>query len=155
MLGENMSGKVFVDMFSCSGQIGFEALSRGAERVFFFEKDRKRFGFIKKQLEELSSAGKAAVYNGDSVEMLSNLKESGIVPDIVFVDPPYVKGGVDGDDLYVKALTAVSQVVSERCNVLVQHFHEHELPDRISCLERIKLKKYGTTLLSLYRLTSP
>ena len=52
ILGDDLIGKSFLDLYACSGQIGIEALSRGAELVVFNEIDIRRYHFIKSQIEK-------------------------------------------------------------------------------------------------------
>jgi 16S rRNA (guanine(966)-N(2))-methyltransferase RsmD len=63
MLGEHLNGKVFVDLFSGSGQIGVEALSRGADLVVFNESDRSRFRFIKDFADAIRTENNSIILN--------------------------------------------------------------------------------------------
>ncbi len=158
ILGENLSGMRFLDLFACSGQMGLEALSRGAEFVTFVEKNRKRYGFVREFVQSLwpPLPSMCQVINGDALDFIHSLGKN--LPHIVYVDPPYIKGKGSAyscsEDIYLKVMSSLGKKLNDRARVLVQHFWEHELPERFENLEIKKKKKYGTTCLSLYELTS-
>ena len=78
----------FLDLFAGSGQIGIEALSRGAKKSFFVEKNKKATALIKKNLEKTKLLDKAVVIGRDVMAALPLLCEHGPF-DIIFMDPPY------------------------------------------------------------------
>lgn len=152
MLGEGLYGKVFVDLFSGSGQIGLEALSRNCSTVVFCEKDRDRFSFIKKTVHAAGFAEKSLLLNMDYEAALKSIAQSGIKADIVFIDPPYVKSG-DEVHLYSRILETISNsgILEDDAVAAVQHFSGNILPEKIGLFTRTSIKKYGTTSLSSYR----
>ena len=86
-------GSVFLDIFSGSGAIAIEALSRGAEKAFLIENDRKALECIKKNLLKTKLGARAEVLGMDVFDALSKIKNSdGLRIDIVFMDPPYSLG---------------------------------------------------------------
>lgn len=89
--------KKFLDMFSGSGIMAFEAYSRGF-KVFAFEKDKLTYCNIKKNAEILGVEGKFLF--GDSVKLISKFPET---YDIIYLDPPY------NSDLYEKALNIIKK----------------------------------------------
>ena len=91
MIGLSVSGSVFLDLYSGSGAVGIEALSRGASEAVFIEKNPKACRIIKENLEKTRLSENAEILSGDAVKMLGQLADH--VPfDIVFLDPPYDKG---------------------------------------------------------------
>ena len=102
-LGHKVNGSFFLDMFSGSGAIGIEALSRGAEYVAFVEEATEHIEIINKNLSHVAKAIPDANYkllNKDAVEALATLTSLGLQFDIIFLDPPYKSGlwklSVDG-----------------------------------------------------------
>lgn len=84
-----VGGCVFVDLFSGSGAIGIEALSRGAARAYFVDNSREAYDCIKANLNKTKLIDKASIFREDvSFFIRSHLKE---IPDIVFIDPPFAK----------------------------------------------------------------
>ncbi|SDH45086.1 16S rRNA (guanine966-N2)-methyltransferase [Pseudobutyrivibrio sp. 49] len=80
----------FLDLFSGSGQMGIEALSRGAKEAVFVEKDKKALSCINHNIAKAKFEDCSKVYNEDVFSALSRIKcADGF--DIVFMDPPYNK----------------------------------------------------------------
>lgn len=152
ILGENLNGKVFLDLFSGSGQIGIEALSRGAEKVIFNEKDRARFSFIKEYLSFLSLMDRSLLLSLSWDRAIDFVSKNAITVDVVFADPPYIKQKAK-EDLYTSLLTAISEknILAAGGVVIVQHFSMNELSEDVGSLYLFDSKRYGTTTLSIYR----
>lgn len=90
MIQNDVPGGVFLDLFSGSGGIGIEALSRGAEKVYFVENDRRAIECIEANLKHTKLTEHAMVLKQDAVTALQySIHEPA---DVVFADPPYQKG---------------------------------------------------------------
>lgn len=76
----------FLDLFAGSGQIGIEALSRGARSACFIEKNKKAAEIITKNLEKTKLIDKSKLIKKDVLSALSVLSDT---YDIIFTDPPY------------------------------------------------------------------
>lgn len=105
ILADKLYGVDFLDLFSGSGGIGIEALSRGAAHCTFIEKDKSAVACIKKNLDTTHFTDKATVLPYDVLASLHNL-DSRDGFDIVFMDPPYgheiektVLGILSGSDI--------------------------------------------------------
>lgn len=81
----------FLDLFSGSGQIGIEALSRGACHATFVEKDRKASAVIKKNLHTTKLEDESTLLNQNVFDALRGFPK-GKRFDIIFMDPPYQEG---------------------------------------------------------------
>lgn len=79
----------FLDLFSGSGAIGIEALSRGAKQVAFVENSKQALECIKYNLKFTKLEGQAEVYALDVMDAINALEQKGKVYDIIFMDPPY------------------------------------------------------------------
>lgn len=87
MLMPDLPDAVFIDLFSGSGGIGIEALSRGARKAYFVENSQKAVTCITENLEHTHLADKAVVLKQDVLAALrGNIRETA---DIIFLDPPY------------------------------------------------------------------
>ena len=84
----SIEGASFLDLFSGSGAIGFEALSRGARFVTFVEKDRSAIKAIEKNIESLGVKKECTLIKKDVFSVLSDLPKQ----EIIFADPPYERG---------------------------------------------------------------
>ncbi len=91
MLGSYIPDCVFVDIFSGSGAIGIEALSRGAKKSFFIENDKNALSVIRENLEYTKLKDKSEILAMDYMAAISELKTKAIKPDIIFIDPPFYK----------------------------------------------------------------
>lgn len=87
MLQTRIPGSVFVDMFSGSGGIGIEALSRGARKAYFMENAPKPIDCIQENLAFTKFTDRAILIKQDACAGLSGIFEKEI--DIIFMDPPY------------------------------------------------------------------
>lgn len=90
MLQNDIRGSVFVDLYAGSGAIGIEALSRGAEKCFFVDKNRQSIQCIKENLNTTKLIDKAIIKQQDAIDSLHAIKDE--VVDIIFIDPPYNHG---------------------------------------------------------------
>ena len=138
MLQSHIPGCVFVDLFSGSGGIGIEALSRGAKSAYFVESDRNATKNIRDNLAFTRLADRAVVLQEDARRAFYKIKE---VPDIVFMDPPY-NSGLEQEILEV---LAKSGQITEETMIVV----ESSLKTDFSYVERwgfqiIKEKCYKT-----------
>ncbi len=83
----DLPGCVFVDLFSGSGGIGIEALSRGAKRAYFIDNDPRAIACIRQNLEFTKFTDRATVLKQDALAALRVLPEERV--DLIFLDPPY------------------------------------------------------------------
>ncbi|MDO5101063.1 MAG: 16S rRNA (guanine(966)-N(2))-methyltransferase RsmD [Eubacteriales bacterium] len=91
ILQPRLYGAVFADFFAGSGGIGIEALSRGASKAVFVDRDRDSLRCITHNLEKTGLAEQAQVIAGDVTVAMKRL-EGRVCFDIVFIDPPYQAG---------------------------------------------------------------
>ncbi len=138
-------------MFSGTGQIGLEALSRGASLVVFNDSDRNRYQFVKDIVHIWELSGRSLHYNIDAARCIKTCGERGVVFDVVFCDPPFEKIA-DIPAMYSKILQAISDssIINEDSVILVQHYHTNIMPERIGRLIKKDTRKYGTNSLSIY-----
>jgi len=154
LLGQDLSGITFLDLFAGSGAVGLEALSRGAEKVTFVEKD-ERFGEVIRENLDLLGApllgkDRRAVYEvveADAFAAIKFFAAGGKKFDIVFADPPY---GLGLAKKMLKTLGAYD-IVTANCTVVIQHEKGEILPEVQVRLLRSEQRKYGSTLLSIYK----
>lgn len=87
MLQPYLPDAVFVDLFSGSGGIGIEALSRGARHTYFVENDKRALACIVENLQFTKFTEQATVLRQDAVSALYGIHEHAV--DVIFMDPPY------------------------------------------------------------------
>ena len=136
-LGGSVEGASVLDLFSGSGALGIEALSRGAEVVQFVEQDRRTFEVLKRNIEALGLDERARLHRGDVFLFLARL-EGGPRYDLALADPPY------GRQL---AARLVSEFRRRPFATLLSVEHgADELPGEGAERQR----RYGDTVLSFY-----
>lgn len=138
MLQTKVGGSVFVDLFSGSGGIGIEALSRGANKAYFVEYDKKALACIKENLNFTKFNDRAMVINADVCSAIDRITEEA---DIIFMDPPYESG------LDVAALRMLKNAVcvTEDTLIIVEAALDRDLSEFEECgFEVSKEKKYKT-----------
>lgn len=80
---------VFLDLFSGSGSISLEALSRGAKRAVMIEKDTEALKYIIENVNTLGYEDRCRAYKNDALRAIEILGRKGEKFDIIFMDPPY------------------------------------------------------------------
>ena len=89
MISDQIPGCCFLDLFSGSGAIGIEALSRGASEAVFVEKNRAAVNVIRDNLSKTGLEADARVMQTDCRQAIALLEKEGRRFDIIFMDPPY------------------------------------------------------------------
>jgi len=144
----------FVEVFSGSGSIGLEALSRGAKKIFFMEKDRDALKTLKNNILQTNPAA-CEVYSGDSftnvnavVAKLKKLDEEAYF----YIDPPFsIREGME--DIYDKTLALVASLPEKHVKlIIIEHMSGLEIPDAIGLYHKKKSKKFGNTTLTYFNM---
>lgn len=130
-----------LDLFAGSGQLGIEALSRGARVCTFVESNRSAYKIIEGNLERCRIADKANLVFSEAKSFL--MKKDNF--DIAFLDPPYHQ------NLVVDCLPSLTNLMSEDGVIICETAKDEELPQEINSWQISKQKKYGKTLLTYYR----
>lgn len=147
--------KNFVEVFSGSGSIGLEALSRGAGQCYFMEYNKTAFHCLEGNVKRIDSS-KSHLFYGDSFEkfpliyeMLKKSKEK----TYFYFDPPF--SSRDGmDDIYDKTIALIEGLEAEVVEmVIVEHMTKLDMPDTIGVLSLMKRKKFGRSTMTYYKPT--
>ena len=137
-----LENAVVLDAFAGSGQLGIEALSRGAKQAYFLDENRKAADIVKENLQTTGLFDRAVVLNTDAFSFVATAKEKF---DIVFLDPPYQKG------LVQKMLPLLSGCCNADALVVCETDFTEELPETAGALCRLREYKYSKTKLTTYR----
>ena len=142
----------FVELFSGSGSIGLEALSRGAKKIYFMEKDRDALKTLKENISQ-TDPDACEVFGGDSFvninAVVSQLKKRG--EDAYFyIDPPFsIREGME--DIYDKTLRLIANLPQECVKmIIIEHMSGLKLPETIGHFGQHKSKKFGNTTLTYF-----
>jgi 16S rRNA (guanine966-N2)-methyltransferase len=151
MLGEDLTGKSFLDLYACSGQIGIEALSRGANPVVMNELDKKRFQFIWTAAERFKTDD-CLLLNFHSFRCLRYIESKKMTFDFIFADPPY-PDPKDGADAYLRILDEISKynALKPDGRIIMQHHEKVKLNNHPAFIYT-GTKSYGRNSLSFFEL---
>lgn len=139
----DVEGALFLDLFAGCGQIGIEAISRGARQAVFVDKSKKSIEVIKQNLKTVGFEKNAIVLNCDSLAFLMRRAEK---YDIAFLDPPY------GIGILQDALEAVAAVMNENGIIICECPTGEKLPERVCDFVVFKEYRYGKTTLVSYKI---
>lgn len=89
IINNNIPNSAFLDLFSGSGAIGIEALSRGAKEVYFVENNKAAVQCIRENLKFTKLEKDAVVFHNSVLEAIKTMEDEGKHFDFVFMDPPY------------------------------------------------------------------
>ena len=138
----DIQGRRFLDLFAGSGQMGIEALSRGAESATFVDSSRRAVDIVRKNLNSVGFYDKAKVLHTDS---LSFLEMNSDIYDIVFLDPPY------GTGLLQEVLPKVFENVKKTAVIIVENPENEEIFKNYGEFMLDRQKHYGKIKVSMYR----
>ena len=138
----DIEGRAFLDLFAGSGQIGLEALSRGAGHAVFVDSARASCAVVQDNIKAADFAAQARVVNSDYAAFLMRNTERF---DIAFLDPPYRTGTLE------RALLAVTAHINRGGVIICEHPTDEPLPDKAGPFVRTKDYRYGKILLTAYR----
>lgn len=142
-----LPGAVFLDLYSGTGGVGIEALSRGAAGTVLVESNRLRVKMIHHLLSEFGFADRARVVSARAFDFAKREIEKGHRYDIIFLDPPYRSEEL----MKVLPLIGEGRIVREGGIVIAEHFFKTKLPESTGALRLLKSYKYGDTMLTVYK----
>ena len=140
----------FVELFSGSGSIGLEALSRGAKQIYFMEQDRDALKVLKQNIA-LTEPAACEVFAGNSFEnitqVLARLKKTKEKA-YFYIDPPFsIREGME--DIYDKTMALIASLPIESVRmIIIEHMTGLEIPQKLGAYTIKKSKKFGNTSLS-------
>jgi len=143
MIDEYLEESVVVDLFSGTGNLGLEALSRGAKKCYFGDNRPESIRVTKANIEYCKVAEQSVVFAGHFEKVLSKLPEKA---DIIFLDPPYDKGFMISCFEKICAL----EVLNENGIIVAEHGLNEKLPAVLCGFSKIKERRYGTIWVSLF-----
>ncbi len=92
IIGADITGSTFVDCFCGTGNVGIEAVSRGAAHAYFIERNPRVVEILKRNLKNLGLTESVSIMTLDALKGIKALGKLGVSADIVFLDPPYRYG---------------------------------------------------------------
>ncbi|MBK5243622.1 MAG: 16S rRNA (guanine(966)-N(2))-methyltransferase RsmD [Eubacteriaceae bacterium] len=144
---ELKNARVFVDLFSGSGAMGIEALSRGIETAYFFDVSQESIDLIKKNIALTGYESRARVFKIPGIKGLERLSQNKVTCDIIFLDPPYIQGEGTGKILEI---ISEKEILSENGKVVIESEKSVIMPLEKNNLVCYKSKNYGNSIISYY-----
>lgn len=137
----DIEGRRVLDLFAGSGQLGLEALSRGAESAVFVDTSEVSLAAVKQNIESTGLSGARAV-RSDYASFAASCREKF---DIAFLDPPYSAG------LFEKAIAACAPIMSDYGVIICEHPENAVLSEEIAGFSAARTYRYGKVCITLYR----
>jgi 16S rRNA (guanine966-N2)-methyltransferase len=149
VLEPDLRDALVLDLFAGSGAGGIEALSRGAARATFVERDAGAVRVIGENLRRTGLVDRARIVRREAVAWLLDPGGAGADGpfDVVLVDPPYADTGALG-----RALELVGAHVRPGGRVVAKHFWRDVPPVEIGLLASERVRRFGETALTFYRI---
>ena len=143
-----LAGSEVLDLFAGAGGVGIEALSRGAARATFVERDRRASQALRQNLESLDLQAAGRVLTMDVERALPRLAAAGDAFDIIFLDPPYetalvpeILGVLGAGRLTRPGGLVIAQHLTKRAPALAP----------LPALTRFRTRRFGETTLTFFR----
>lgn len=146
ILGQRVVGAKVLDLFAGTGNLGIEALSRGAESAVFVDENSGCAKIIRENLAHTHLEQAGGVRRGDVFTVLRQLAAEGSSFDLVFCDPPYDKGFVDK----VLQLVAEKNLLAPRGTLIMEH-SGREKAAPIEPVRCVRQERYGQTRISFFQ----
>lgn len=143
IIGPYFDGGICFDLYAGSGSLAIEAVSRGINKAYLFEKDRKAQNVIVQNIVMTKKEDNFHLMKGDCRLLLSRLVDKA---DLIFLDPPYAKQTI-ADDL--KKIVDL-QLYHDDTVVVCETDKQVILPDRIAVFQKKKDVTYGITTITIY-----
>ena len=140
----DIPGARVLDLFGGTGQLGIEALSRGAKSATFVDATDAACKLIKENLRRTKLEADAKVVRSDYMDYLKRCREQ---YDIIFLDPPYAEVFLENS---LKRITEID-ILQSGGIIVAERPLGKELPWEFEGFTRSKDYKYGTILLTIYR----
>ena len=138
----DIEGRRVLDLFAGSGQLGIEALSRGAESCVFVDNSRASLNLVKKNLEITGLSVNAKVVQSDFSSFAAMCRDTF---DFVFLDPPYAAG------ILCDAIKAVLPLMSDFGMIICEYPPEVTIPESVAGFSVYRTYRYGKINVSIYR----
>lgn len=138
-----IEGRTALDLFAGSGQLGIEALSRGAAKAYFVDASMDSIKVVKDNLKSTELEENAKVVNMPFTSFLRSTKETF---DLAFLDPPF------GYKIIQKALPVLIEKMSDNGVIICEHEKECVLPKKEGRFEIAKEYPHGKITVTIYRI---
>ena len=145
VLQKEVSEAVVIDLFAGTGALGIEALSRGAKKVYFCDKDARSIALLQSNLTFVEK-GSYEILKGDYADILNRFSARGVKADLMLCDPPFA----DKEGGNILSVAAKCEIMAENGLITVErHSYDGEIAENIFFPEQTK--RYGNVSLDFFR----
>lgn len=145
MIQSEVGGAQVLDLFSGTGSLGIEALSRGADQVTFVEKNRKSLQILEKNLEKLKITEPYQIISKDVLSFLRTYE--GPAFDVIFADPPFTEKMAHD----VMLCADQSKAFGAETLMMIESGRQEKILDDYETLLRYDVREFGDKFLSFYK----
>ena len=139
----DIEGRRILDLFAGSGQLGIEALSRGAEKAVFIDSSAESIEVVKRNIEKTGLEKQSVICRADALSFIKTTKE---VFDIAFLDPPY------NSTVLQDTLSSVFFKMSDYGIIICEHSSNEDMPKGENGFSISKQYNYGKLVtVTIYR----
>lgn len=141
-----VNGAKFLDLYSGTGNIAFEALSRGAVKAVMIEKDPDALKVIIENVNELGFEDKCRAYKNESVRAIEILGKKHEKFDIIFMDPPYK------DEVCSQTIRAIEKagILEETGLIIAEHHIGEKMPEELGSYKKVDERTYSIKVMTFY-----
>lgn len=143
LMGELHEARVW-DLYAGTGNLGLEALSRGAGHVTFVESHKKSIQILQQNISKLKVEDEVSVRKSDVFQFLKS-RDWETSPDIVFVDPPFTK------ELAHSSMQALQESGVTDCKIIIESKKQERIDDNYGTLQLLDRKAFGDKTLSIFQ----
>lgn len=149
VLGRNIPGTNFLDLFAGSGSVGIEALSRGAARVVFIDNSSTAVKVIHANLKHCNFTENYEVLKNDVFIAVDRLEKGNILFDHIYIDPPFTQ-----ENIFPRIMQRMdeTQILKDLGSLIIRTPRKMEMPEALKNIQRARHNHYGESTLHYYRL---
>ena len=145
ILQGDMQRKVVLDLFAGTGNLGIEALSRGARRAIFVEKGRQALRLIQRNLAQVGLEERSEILPKDANRAIGILKQRGERFDLILMDPPYEKGLIESTLMKLN----FNPIYHKDSILVIEHNRREPLPPVLGGWDVVRQRRIGDTMISI------
>lgn len=147
IIQNNVYGSIVLDVFSGTGSLGLEAASRGAKECYLIDKSPETFKFLKQNVIQLEFNDLCKCYNMDSYNALNEFAAKGLIFNLIFIDPPYMK------EMIPPSIKIIDEknILSKDGLIVTKIDSRETIFDGTENIILTDHRKYGNTIICFYR----
>lgn len=146
MIAPFIEDAIVFDLFAGTGNLGLEAVSRGAVKAYFSDNNKKSLEIVRKNIDITNADSYCYVIDSGYEQALKIIDEK---IDVFFLDPPYNKGYIHN---CINLILSYDRMADEGI-IVIEHSPKEEMSEHYPNLELVKRKRYGITMISIFKYT--